>query len=174
MSGRSPRSRPNFKELLKADSVMDAWDKVHSRTATVAVDIDGDGIADVLVTGRDVDGDGIPDALQTSTSTYVAPTAYTAPVTYTTPSAYTYTAPSAYTYTAPSAVVAVDVDGDGKADYIVAGVDRDGDGIPDALQGDYGASAAYVGVGNYGNYGNYGHHKYIDTQEVVELRRDVD
>jgi chromosome segregation ATPase len=168
---------------------MDAWDKVHSRTATVAVDIDGDGIADVLVTGRDVDGDGIPDALQssprsrlssvrdsylTSTSTYVAPTAYTAPVTYTTPSAYTYTAPSAYTYTAPSAVVAVDVDGDGKADYIVAGVDRDGDGIPDALQGDYGASAAYVGVGNYGNYGNYGDHKYIDTQEVVELRRDVD
>jgi len=32
------------------------------------------------------------------------------------------------------ATVAVDVDGDGEADYIVSGVDKDGDGIPDALQ----------------------------------------
>ena len=32
--------------------------------ATVAVDLDGDGEADVLVTGEDLDGDGIPDALQ--------------------------------------------------------------------------------------------------------------
>ena len=30
--------------------------------------------------------------------------------------------------------MAVDVDGDGRADYIVSGADRDGDGIPDALQ----------------------------------------
>jgi len=35
---------------------------------------------------------------------------------------------------APIAVVAVDVDGDGKADFIVAGVDKDKDGIPDALE----------------------------------------
>ena len=33
-----------------------------------------------------------------------------------------------------SASVAVDVDGDGRADYLVTGADRDGDGIPDALQ----------------------------------------
>ena len=32
--------------------------------ATVAVDVDGDGKADYLVTGRDRDGDGIPDGLQ--------------------------------------------------------------------------------------------------------------
>ena len=32
------------------------------------------------------------------------------------------------------ATVAVDVDGDGKADYLISGSDRDGDGIPDALQ----------------------------------------
>ena len=36
---------------------------VYSR-ATVAVDFDGDGKADYLVSGRDRDGDGIPDALQ--------------------------------------------------------------------------------------------------------------
>ena len=33
-----------------------------------------------------------------------------------------------------SATIAVDVDGDGIADYLVSGADRDGDGIPDALQ----------------------------------------
>ena len=32
--------------------------------ATIAVDVDGDGIADYLVSGADRDGDGIPDALQ--------------------------------------------------------------------------------------------------------------
>ena len=32
------------------------------------------------------------------------------------------------------ASMAVDVDGDGRPDYIVSGADRDGDGIPDALQ----------------------------------------
>ena len=32
------------------------------------------------------------------------------------------------------ASVKVDIDGDGKADYIVHGIDRDGDGIPDGLQ----------------------------------------
>merc|ERR1712086_1063809 len=37
-------------------------------------------------------------------------------------------------YSPPIATVAVDVDGDGRADYLVSGVDRDGDGIPDALQ----------------------------------------
>ena len=34
------------------------------RSATVAVDVDGDGIPDYLVSGADRDGDGIPDALQ--------------------------------------------------------------------------------------------------------------
>ena len=37
-------------------------------------------------------------------------------------------------FNAFQASMAVDVDGDGRADYIVSGVDRDGDGIPDALQ----------------------------------------
>ena len=32
--------------------------------ATVAVDVDGDGIPDYIVRGADRDGDGIPDALQ--------------------------------------------------------------------------------------------------------------
>jgi len=82
-----------------------------SRQATVAVDIDGDGIADVLVTGIDRDGDGIPDALQKSVS----------PVT---------------RKKAPKrATVLLDIDGDGIADVAVTGVDRDGDGIPDVLQG---------------------------------------
>ena len=34
----------------------------------------------------------------------------------------------------PVAIVAVDMDGDGKADFVVGGVDRDGNGIPDAVQ----------------------------------------
>merc|ERR1712086_329826 len=75
--------------------------------ATVAVDVDGDGRADYLVSGVDRDGDGIPDALQRGSSPRYSP---------------------------PVATVAVDVDGDGRADYLVSGVDRDGDGIPDALQ----------------------------------------
>eukprot|EP00656_Telonema_subtile_P014415 TRINITY_DN1738_c0_g1_i1.p4 TRINITY_DN1738_c0_g1~~TRINITY_DN1738_c0_g1_i1.p4 ORF type:complete len:140 (+),score=17.45 TRINITY_DN1738_c0_g1_i1:841-1260(+) len=32
------------------------------------------------------------------------------------------------------ATTAVDVDGDGRADYYVSGADHDGDGIPDAMQ----------------------------------------
>merc|ERR1711934_1201347 len=64
----SGRARPNVKELLGSASVMDAWDKMHGveapAQATVAVDVDGDGRADVLVTGVDRDRDGIPDALQ--------------------------------------------------------------------------------------------------------------
>jgi len=36
--------------------------------------------------------------------------------------------------TSPCAAVAVDLDGDGRADYVVSGVDRDGDGIPDSMQ----------------------------------------
>ena len=35
---------------------------------------------------------------------------------------------------APRATIGVDVDGDGRADYLVSGVDRNRDGIPDALQ----------------------------------------
>ena len=34
---------------------------------TMAVDIDGDGVADMLVTGVDLDGDGIVDILQVTT-----------------------------------------------------------------------------------------------------------
>merc|ERR1711934_927831 len=64
----SGRARPNVKELLGSASVMDAWDKMHGveapAQATVAVDVDGDGRADVLVTGVDRDRGGIPDALQ--------------------------------------------------------------------------------------------------------------
>ena len=37
---------------------------LQSQRATVAVDVDGDGIPDYLVSGADRDGDGIPDALQ--------------------------------------------------------------------------------------------------------------
>ena len=32
--------------------------------ASMAVDLDGDGEADVMVTGVDADGDGVPDFLQ--------------------------------------------------------------------------------------------------------------
>ena len=41
---------------------------------------------------------------------------------------------SRYTSFAPTATVGLDVDGDGRADYLVSGVDRNRDGIPDALQ----------------------------------------
>ena len=41
---------------------------------------------------------------------------------------------SRYTSFAPTATVGLDVDGDGRADYLVSGVDRNYDGIPDALQ----------------------------------------
>merc|ERR1712195_384192 len=36
----------------------------HHGRAAVAVDVDGDGIPDYVVSGADRDGDGIPDALQ--------------------------------------------------------------------------------------------------------------
>ena len=39
-----------------------------------------------------------------------------------------------YSGYAPRATIGVDVDGDGRADYLVSGVDRNRDGIPDALQ----------------------------------------
>merc|ERR1712166_832787 len=64
--------------------------------ATVAVDVDGDGRADYLVSGVDRDGDGIPDALQRGPR--YSPR-----------------------YSPPVATVAVDVDGDGRADYLVSG-----------------------------------------------------
>lgn len=47
---------------------------------------------------------------------------------------------------APVAQVAVDVDGDGRADKIVTGVDANMDGIPDALQGAPGAAAVVQDV----------------------------
>ena len=43
-------------------------------------------------------------------------------------------APAYGTPYAPRATIGVDVDGDGRADYLVSGVDRNRDGIPDALQ----------------------------------------
>ena len=45
---------------------------------------------------------------------------------------------------APSATVGVDVNGDGRADYVVSDIDRDGDGIPDVLESP--APSATVGV----------------------------
>eukprot|EP00656_Telonema_subtile_P014417 TRINITY_DN1738_c0_g1_i5.p1 TRINITY_DN1738_c0_g1~~TRINITY_DN1738_c0_g1_i5.p1 ORF type:complete len:338 (+),score=32.29 TRINITY_DN1738_c0_g1_i5:330-1343(+) len=100
--------------------------------ATVAVDVDGDGRADYYVSGVDRDGDGIPDAMQGAPH----PSRH----------GYGYAPHPMYRPPAPRATVAVDVDGDGRADYYVSGVDRDGDGIPDAMQGGarpvYGAYAA--------------------------------
>merc|ERR1719217_1626976 len=84
-------------------------------------------------------------------TTYAAPiggsvvmpqTTYAQP-TYTTsyaaaPAATTYTtmaAPTTYTtMAAPAAAAAVDVNADGRADYIVAGSDFNRDGIPDAIE----------------------------------------
>merc|ERR1712166_113604 len=88
------------------------------RSATVAVDVDGDGIPDYLVSGADRDGDGIPDALQggprfNRNHRQLDP----------------------HLFPERRATVAVDVDGDGIPDILVSGADRDGDGIPDALQG---------------------------------------
>ena len=40
----------------------------HHGRAAVAVDVDGDGIPDYVVSGADRDGDGIPDALQVMTA----------------------------------------------------------------------------------------------------------
>ena len=40
----------------------------HQGRAAVAVDVDGDGIPDYVVSGADRDGDGIPDALQVTTA----------------------------------------------------------------------------------------------------------
>ena len=40
----------------------------HQGRAAVAVDVDGDGIPDYVVSGADRDGDGIPDALQVMTA----------------------------------------------------------------------------------------------------------
>ena len=40
----------------------------HHGRAAVAVDVDGDGIPDYVVSGADRDGDGIPDALQVTTA----------------------------------------------------------------------------------------------------------
>ena len=45
-----------------------------------------------------------------------------------------YGAPAYTPSYAPRATIGLDVDGDGRADYLVSGVDRNRDGIPDALQ----------------------------------------
>eukprot|EP00658_Telonema_sp_P-2_P054603 TRINITY_DN4343_c0_g1_i14.p1 TRINITY_DN4343_c0_g1~~TRINITY_DN4343_c0_g1_i14.p1 ORF type:complete len:195 (+),score=36.81 TRINITY_DN4343_c0_g1_i14:243-827(+) len=113
--------------------------------ATVGVDVDGDGRADYLVSGVDRDRDGIPDALQGPPTPYrsaLASEAYVYPnysqSGYYYPHPMGYLAPPGYNHPGfypPRATVGVDVDGDGRADYLVSGVDRDRDGIPDALQG---------------------------------------
>lgn len=115
--------------------------------STVAVDVDGDGVADYLVTGVDADGDGIPDALQEEKpltemekimldferkvqrkegrdATPEERALFVAKL-----EAY-----FAAQQAASVATVAVDLDGDGEADVLVTGEDLDGDGIPDALQ----------------------------------------
>jgi len=73
-------------------------------TATVGLDVNGDGRADYIASGVDRNRDGIPDFLQRGRR---AP---------------------------PMAAVGIDVNGDGRADYIASGVDRNRDGIPDFLQ----------------------------------------
>ena len=62
-----------FKEWW--DSVLDVEkpriaDEV--QRVTMAVDIDGDGVADMLVTGVDLDGDGIVDMLQVRRNSFTA------------------------------------------------------------------------------------------------------
>jgi len=78
-------------------------------TATVFVDMDGDGQADCKVVGADLNNDGIPDVLQEEGCESNEP---------------------------GTATVLVDVDGDGQADFQFTGVDLDHDGIPDVLQAD--------------------------------------
>merc|ERR1711939_120317 len=69
----------------------------------------------------------------------------------------------------PYATVGLDVDGDGKADYLVRGVDRDMDGIPDALEApsflrspyyDYGFGPYGYGGFGWGGYGGWGDYGY--------------
>jgi len=75
-------------------------------TATVGLDVNGDGRADYIASGVDRNRDGIPDFLQRGRGRW-AP---------------------------PRATVGLDVNGDGRADYFLSGVDRNRDGIPDFLQ----------------------------------------
>jgi len=53
---------------------LDSTKPRQARTASVLVDIDGDGVADYRVTGIDRDHDGIPDALQSGASQRIDPT----------------------------------------------------------------------------------------------------
>merc|ERR1719401_1817680 len=87
--------------------------------AAVGLDVNRDGRADYIVSGVDMNRDGIPDALQQRPVTYQSQMAYSSMA-----------APMA----APMAAVGLDVNRDGRADYIVSGVDMNRDGIPDALQ----------------------------------------
>jgi len=76
-------------------------------TATIGVDVNRDGRADVVYTGVDMNRDGIPDFLQQGSVANV---------------------------NVPTATVAVDANNDGVANYLYTGVDLNRDGIPDALQ----------------------------------------
>lgn len=113
--------------------------------ATVAVDVDGDGIADIVVTGVDLDRDGIPDVLQGPPP---AVESHSRRWQSTSPHDMSPRSRSAKSqvgsgkvvaqqpaFDGPTATMALDVSGDGSADVLVTGVDMDQDGIPDALQG---------------------------------------
>jgi len=78
---------------------------------------------------------GIQPGVITGGSLVMPQTTYAAQPTYTTSYAAqpTYTT-GTYTTVQPAAVAAVDVNRDGKADYIVAGSDVNRDGIPDAME----------------------------------------
>lgn len=96
----------------------------HSLTATVGVDITGDGHANYTYVGLDRNHDGIPDALQCDFP----------PVRQAHHSGVFLQSPHMQIPHPPTAAVAVDTTGDGHANYIYAGVDQNHDGIPDAFQ----------------------------------------
>jgi len=76
--------------------------------AMVGVDLNHNGMADLIIAGADANRDGIPDALQHSAPTHLV----------------------------PGAMVGLDLNRNGSADVIVAGPDHRGEGMPDCFHQD--------------------------------------